>query len=38
MIFNDAIHIQAKEGGGNGNAEGITTLEVDDNLCATHDV
>ncbi len=37
MIFNDAIHVQAK-GGGDGNVEGINTLEIDDCLCVVHDV
>jgi hypothetical protein len=30
MIFNDAIHVQAKEGGEDNNAKGINTSEVDD--------
>jgi len=38
MIYNNAIHIQAKEGGEDGNAKGINTLEVDDYLCVVHDV
>ncbi len=38
MISNDSIHVQAKEGGKDGNVEGINTLEVSDYLCAMHDV
>jgi hypothetical protein len=34
MIFNDAIHVQVEERGKDGNAKGITILEVDDCLCA----
>ncbi len=37
MIFNDAIHVEAK-GGGDSNVEGINTLEIDDCLCVVHDV
>jgi hypothetical protein len=37
MIFNDVIHVQV-EGGEDGNAEGIDTLETDDYLCVVHDV
>jgi hypothetical protein len=38
MIYNDAIHVQAKEGGEDGNVEGISTLKIDDCLCVVHDV
>jgi hypothetical protein len=38
MIFNDAIHVQAKEGGKNSNAEGIGTPKANDCMCAVHDV
>jgi hypothetical protein len=38
MISNDAIHVQAEEGGEDDNVEGIGTLKVDDCLCAVHDV
>jgi hypothetical protein len=34
MMFIDAIHVQAKERGKNNNVEAISTLEVDDCLCA----
>jgi hypothetical protein len=34
MIFNDGIHVQAKERGKYNNVESISTLEVDDCLCA----
>ncbi len=37
MISNDVIHVQAKEGGKDGNVEGINTLEANDCLCAVHD-
>jgi hypothetical protein len=32
MLFNDAIHVQVKEGGIDSNAKGIGTLEVDDRV------
>jgi hypothetical protein len=38
MIYNDVIHVQAKEGREDGNVEGIDTLEIDDYLCAVYDV
>jgi hypothetical protein len=38
MIFNDVIHIQAKEGGENDNAKGISTPKANDCLCVVHDV
>jgi hypothetical protein len=38
MISNDAIHVQAEEGGENRNAEGIGTPKADDCMCAMHDV
>jgi len=34
MIFNYGIHVQVEERGKDDNAEGISTLEVDDCLCA----
>jgi hypothetical protein len=37
MIFNDAIHVQAEEGGEN-NANGIGILKIDDCFYAMHDV
>jgi hypothetical protein len=37
MIYNNAIHIQDKEGGNDGNAKGCTP-EADDCLCVVHDV
>jgi hypothetical protein len=38
MISNDTIHVQVKEGGEDGNVEGIGTSETNDYLCAMHDV
>jgi len=38
MIYNDAIHVQAKERGEDGNVESINTLEANDCLCAVYDV
>jgi hypothetical protein len=38
MISNDAIHVQVKKGGEDGNAKTINTLKADDYLCAMHDV
>jgi hypothetical protein len=37
MISNDAIHVQAKKGKKDNNAEGIGTSKVNDYLCAIHD-
>ncbi len=38
MKSNDAIHVQVNEGREDSNAKGINTLEVNDYLCALHDV
>jgi hypothetical protein len=38
MISNDAIHVKAEKRGKDCNVESISTLEVDDYLCAMHDV
>jgi hypothetical protein len=38
MIFNDAIHVQAKERGKYSNVKSINTLKVDDYMCVVHDV
>jgi hypothetical protein len=38
MIFNDAIHVQAREGGENDNVKSIGISIVDDCLFAMHDV
>jgi hypothetical protein len=38
MIYNDAIHVQAKKGRKDGNAKGIDIPKADDCLCAMHDV
>jgi hypothetical protein len=37
MISNDAIHVQAKEGGKYGNVEGISTPKVNNCLYAVHE-
>jgi hypothetical protein len=38
MISNDAIHVQAKEGGKDDNVKGINTSKANDYLCVMHDV
>jgi hypothetical protein len=37
-IFNDAIHVQAKEGREDGKVENISTSKVDDCLGVVHGV
>jgi hypothetical protein len=38
MIYNDAIHVQAEEGGEYNNAKGIGTPKANDCLHVMHDV
>jgi hypothetical protein len=38
MTSNDAIHVQAKKGGEDGNVKSIGTLEANDYMCTMHDV
>jgi hypothetical protein len=38
IISNDTIHVQVKKGRKHDNVESISNLEVDDCLCAVHDV
>jgi hypothetical protein len=38
MITNDAVHVQAEKKKKDGNVDDIDTLEVNDCLCAVHDV